>query len=331
MVDKKVSIFIPTGNRVASLQRVLYSLEEQSYRNFEVIIVDYKSRDDTKKITDIFRKSLSIVFVEQKEKGLALAANLALKQAKGGIFIRTDDDVKMSNGWLKSIVDTFRDSKVGGVSGPTVIPGPYKKNRDLFVYESKFKNGSWLWKQLGKIYYGWFMDGKPYSVGHWFGSGAFSLGSNYVSATKVPIQEIDNLEACNFAIRTNLLRQIGGFDTIYGGVGEYHEADAAWKVKRLGYKLLFNPDVALFHMPSQDGFFHDRPNSYSRMVNYIVFYLRYIKPTSIKKVLQFISYIIFLWCYYCLTGIKTKNLKQFGAIPGTFAGFIVYFKNPLTS
>ena len=326
-----VSIFVPTGNRAKSIKIVLDSLKKQTYKIFEVIVVDYKSTDNTQEVVKEFSRSLTIHFIQQNNKGLSNAANLALKHAKGEIFIRTDDDVEMSPQWLQAIVDTFTfHKKVGGVTGPTIIPSKYLKNRDLFIYENKFTHGNSIWRLLGTVYYNWFMEGKPFAVGRWFGSGAFSLGSNFKKSTQEPLQEVDNLEACNFAVATRLLKKIGGFDTLYAGVGEYHEADAAYKIKNSGYKLYFNPKAVLFHKPSRDGFFHERPNSYLRMINYVVFYMRFIKLNTFKKILQCTSYIIFLWCYYCLTGIKTKNLKQFGAIPGTLAGFIVYFKNPLT-
>jgi GT2 family glycosyltransferase len=327
MSSPRASIFIPTGNRANSLEKVLKSLAQQTFTHFEVIVVDYKSTDHTAKIIESFKNKLNIKVIHQTEKGLSKAANMALAKAKGGIFTRTDDDVKMSKGWMEAIVDTFKDKKVGGVTGPTIIPDEYRLNRDLFAYEQKFKEGSFLWRMFGRIYYDWFMESKPYDVSQWFGSGAFSLGSNFETSKKFPLHEITNLEACNFTVRTDLLRKVGGFDVIYGGVGEYHEADAAWKIKKLGYKLMFNPKAWLQHLPSQDGFFSDRPSSYSRMVNFVVFYLRHIQLDSLKKLLQFSSYILFLWSYYCMAGIQTRQMKQFGAIPGTFAGFFVYLKH----
>ena len=45
-----VSIFIPTGNRALSLDKTLQSLTKQAYKNFEVIVVDYKSSDNTEAV-----------------------------------------------------------------------------------------------------------------------------------------------------------------------------------------------------------------------------------------------------------------------------------------
>lgn len=318
-----VSIFVPTGNRALSLDKTLQSLTKQTYKNFEVIVVDYKSSDNTEAVIKKYSKKLRIKVLRQKTKGLAKAANQALKQARGKIFIRTDDDVIMSKGWLLAIFDTFSKNKdVGGVTGPTVIPVAFRKNRDLFIIEERFKKGNVFWKLIGHLYFGYFLEGQPRQVSHWFESGAFGLGSNFPEVKKEKPHEVTNLEACNFSVRTSLLKKVGGFDTFYSGVGEYHEPDAAFKIKKLGYKLVFNPKASLNHCPSTQGFFNDRPESFSRMVNFIVFYRRHIKLDSLRKFFHFIPYLLFLNSYYIYTAIKTKQLKQLGALPGTILGFI---------
>lgn len=322
-----VTVFIPTGNRAQSLARTLRSLKDQRYNRFEIIVVDYRSTDDTPQVVKKMSTKLTIRLIAQTEKGLAKAANLALTKAKGDIFIRTDDDVVMKPGWLEAIVQTFeQDSHIGGVTGPTIIPKAYRDNRDLFAYEDKFRHGAWYWRLIGYLYLNVFMEGRPYAVSEWFDSGAFGLGSNFESARREKVHEITNLEACNFSVRTKLLKQVGGFDEEYSGVGEYHEADAAWKIKKLGYKLMFQPKAELNHLPSQDGFFADRPASYPRMVNFIVFYLRHIKINTWRKLTRFFLYIAFQNCYYIYTAIITRHIAQLGAIPGTILGFVVYFQ-----
>lgn len=321
------TIFIPTGNRSKSLHIVLRSLTKQTYQNFEVIIVDYKSTDDTHTVIDSFRKKIRITLVHQKIKGLSKAANLALRKTKGVIFIRTDDDVLMEPGWLKAIHDLFESDKhIGGVTGPTVIPKQYKQFRDLFIVEQKFRKGGVFWRLMGRLYFNYFMEGTPRRVSHWFDSGAFGLGTNFEDSARQPLQEATNLEACNFSVRTALLKTVGGFDSAYTGVGEYHEADAALKIREWGYKLMFSPKVYLSHHPSQDGFFKERAESYGRMANFMLFYLRHIKPNTFRKASRFISYTVFLNCYYVFTAIKLRQLKQLGAATGTLGGIVRYFR-----
>lgn len=322
-----ISIFVPTGNRAASLRRVFESLSHQTYTNFEVIVVDYKSKDNTFKYIAQFESQFKIKVINQTQKGLAKAANLALNQAEGEIFIRTDDDVFLSSTWLEVIVDTFTDPKVGGVTGPTVVPDTLAGNRDLFAYENKLRSGSWWWRLVGNFYFGFIMEGQPRRVSHWFKSGAFGVGTNFKDSVREPLQEVNNLEACNWSVRTDLLKKIKGFDKSFLGVAEYHEADAAFKIKELGYKLVFNPKTILLHLPSQDGFFNDRPASYHRMINFIVFYLRHIKLNSADKLLRFASYILFQDLYYTYQFLIFRKIKLLGAWPASIMGFIKYYQS----
>ena len=323
-----ISIFIPTGSRAQSLQNTLRSLTSQTYRNFEVIVVDYKSMDGTHEVLKKFSRKLRIKLLHQTQKGLAKAANMALKIAKGEIFIRTDDDVIMDKGWLQAIVMRFKlDRTVGGVTGPTIIPASHKQYRDLFAYQSKFKKSSLLWRIIGVIYFQIILENDPYRVSHWFKSGAFSLGSNFPKAKKLKACEVDNLEACNLSVRTKILRSIGGFSERYGTIGDYHEADTAMRIKNSGYKLIFDPKASLQHLPSRDGFYNDRPGSYDRTRNFMIFYLTFIKPNTLDKFLRFSLYVLFMNAYYLYTVISLRQWKQLGAVPGTLAGVLEYTRN----
>lgn len=318
----KASVFIPTKNRCKALKRCLDSLLKQTYKNFEVVIVDDESTDGTKDLVNKFSKKLNINFIFQKKQGLVSAVNQGLKNSKGDIFIRTDDDVVMYPKWIEGIVEIFNSSdKVGGVTGPTIIPKESKEHRDLFKLQQKFQERNFLWKLLGKIYFNYFMEGKPRAVSKWFKSGAFSLGSNYEDCLKLdgPI-EVEHHEACNMAVRRDLLEKIGGFDEVYGGLGEYNEADVSFKIRKLGYKIIFNPKARVDHIPSREGFFKERPNSYSRILNFINFYFRHIKPNTLDKFVRFFSYLLFLNGFWVYKFITTKRISQLGCISGTIVG-----------
>lgn len=322
-----VSIFIPTGNRGRSLAKTLASLSKQTYKDFEVIVVDYRSTDNTHQVLAKYSKALRIRVINQEIKGLARASNIALSNAQAPLFIRTDDDIVADPTWIAQVIQTFADNKrVGGVTGPTVIPQSYIKNRDLFIFEKKMRSGSLFWRSIGSLYFQYFLEGNSRKVAHWFRSGAFSLGSNFAHSKKVPEQIVTNLEPCNFALRTHLARQSGGFDETYDGVGEYCEADLAFKIQALGYCLTYNPQASVQHCPSRDGFFNDRPDAASRMSNFMVFYLRHIKPDTIDKMARFLSYLLFLNLYYFSLAIRQKNARQLGSVRGTIRGIMRHYR-----
>jgi glycosyltransferase involved in cell wall biosynthesis len=322
MNKPEISVCIPTKNREKSIGKMLNTLTKQSYKNFEVLIIDGGSNDKTIKIVKSFRNKLKIR-IYYKRGGLIPQMNKGLKVARGEIFVRTDDDVLTTKNWLKTVKKVFEtDKKVGGVTGPTVIPKKFALSRDLFYFQRKLKRGGLLWKAISSFYYGYIMEGNPYRVSHWYKSGAFSLGNNYKSARRKNKKVVNNLEACNWSVRTKLLKKVGGFDPSYSGIGEYHEPDASFKIKNLGYKLIFHPKAEVNHCPSIEGFFNERPLSYPRMINYIIFYKRHIKVDSLDKLLRFSSYLIFQNLYYTYQAISKKQLGLLGCYPATIIGLI---------
>jgi glycosyltransferase involved in cell wall biosynthesis len=90
-----VSVIIPTYNGANKILNTLRALEEQSYSDFEVIVVIDGSTDDTAKIirSNTFKfHNLSII--EQENSGRAAVRNRGAKEAKGDILIFFDDDMR---------------------------------------------------------------------------------------------------------------------------------------------------------------------------------------------------------------------------------------------
>lgn len=84
-----VSIIIPTYNRAATISKAIDSALHQTYKNFEIIVVDDGSKDDT---SDILKKYDTITRIYQQNGGQASARNAGLKQAKGSLISSLDSD-----------------------------------------------------------------------------------------------------------------------------------------------------------------------------------------------------------------------------------------------
>ncbi|XQW85922.1 glycosyltransferase [Thalassotalea piscium] len=89
-----VSVYIPTKNRLDLLQRAIKSVEEQTYKNIEIVVVDDGSVDGTKswlKAQQVINSKLKIILLEQSI-GAPNARNKAIQTASGELITGLDDD-----------------------------------------------------------------------------------------------------------------------------------------------------------------------------------------------------------------------------------------------
>ena len=98
---RKVSVIVPVYNTQKELGRCLYSIQNQTYKNLEIICIDDGSTDGSEDIVDIFAKEdKRFTVVHQKNMGESGARNVGLKIATGDIIAFCDCD-----DWIES--DTY--------------------------------------------------------------------------------------------------------------------------------------------------------------------------------------------------------------------------------
>lgn len=141
-----VSVVIPTLNRYIYLKDVLRDLENQSYKNFEVIVVD--QTDDFK--VDFYQGwNLDLNYWFQEEKALWRARNEAIQSAKGDYILLYDDDSLVENDWIAEhlkALDFFDADLSSGVSISTVgaeVPKHYR----YFRWSDQLDTGNVLLKK----------------------------------------------------------------------------------------------------------------------------------------------------------------------------------------
>lgn len=114
--NPKVSVIIPTLNRYPYLKDVLLDLEQQDFKNFEVIVID-QSEPFQKEFYDEFK--LDIHLIHQEEKALWLARNTAIQKSKGEYILLFDDDSRVDADWITQhlkTLDFFNADLSSGVS-----------------------------------------------------------------------------------------------------------------------------------------------------------------------------------------------------------------------
>ncbi|MFX1442889.1 MAG: glycosyltransferase [Promethearchaeota archaeon] len=109
---KPVSIVIPIKNRGKFLPSLIKNLSDLNYPNYEIIIVDDSSTDNT---TDLLQQFAIKSILLKKSVGSAQARNIGIKQAKHDIIALTDSDCLVSKNWLKDLVPYLENyDAVGG-------------------------------------------------------------------------------------------------------------------------------------------------------------------------------------------------------------------------
>ena len=95
----KYSFIVPVYNTEKYLKRCLDSLVNQTYKNYEIIVVNDGSKDNSYKLIDDYKSRYkNIVLLNQENAGLSMARNNGVKKAKGEylIFVDSDDYVEKS-------------------------------------------------------------------------------------------------------------------------------------------------------------------------------------------------------------------------------------------
>jgi glycosyltransferase involved in cell wall biosynthesis len=115
----KVSVIVCSYNGAKTLDRCLESLKHVNYPDYEVILVDDGSKDNTQEIA---AKHSWVVNIKQVNKGLSVARNVGAQAAKGEIIAYTDSDCMADPDWLYYLVGTLISGDYAGVGGPNISP-----------------------------------------------------------------------------------------------------------------------------------------------------------------------------------------------------------------
>jgi GT2 family glycosyltransferase len=115
----KVSVVVCTYNGGRTLEQCLRSLLALDYPDYEVIVVDDGSTDDTPAILARFP---GVRAARQANGGLSAARNVGLRAAAGAVVAYTDSDCYADPDWLGLLVDQLERSGAAAVGGPNLSP-----------------------------------------------------------------------------------------------------------------------------------------------------------------------------------------------------------------
>lgn len=120
-IGVKISLIMATVGRVQEVKRVLESLRNQSFRNFELIVVNQNQDNRLDDLILQYSHYMIINHIKIKEHGLSLARNVGLHHATGDLVAFTDDDCWYFHDTFQKVVEKFsKDSSLDGLTGVPV-------------------------------------------------------------------------------------------------------------------------------------------------------------------------------------------------------------------
>ena len=116
----KVSVIVASFNAERTLRACLDSLANLRYPDYEIILVDDGSTDDTAQLA---RKQPKVRYLRHpRNLGLSAARNTGVAVAAGEIVAFTDADCRADEDWLYYLVGSLLDSEFAGMGGPNLLP-----------------------------------------------------------------------------------------------------------------------------------------------------------------------------------------------------------------
>ena len=227
-----VSIIIPNWNGAAHLPTCLNALRAQTLRDFEVIVADNASTDDSLSLLARDYPEVRVIRLD-RNLGFTGACNAGLRAARGDYLILLNNDTEAAPGWLAEVAAAFERHPEAGIVASKML---------LFDRRDVLHTAGDIFKT----------DGTPGNRGVWQEDrGQFTEG--YVFSAN----------GGSAAYRRMMLDQIGLLDDDFYFSCE--DVDLAWRAQLTGWKAVYTPRAAVYHKLSASGggvtaSFHDGRN-----------------------------------------------------------------------
>lgn len=112
------SVVIPVFNRPEELHEVLSSLVSQSFKDFEVIVIDDGSTISSRSVIERFPNNLTLTYLTLPNQGQGFARNDGMKAAKGSFFVILDSDVCLPLTYLEVLKKAIHERNLDAFGGP---------------------------------------------------------------------------------------------------------------------------------------------------------------------------------------------------------------------
>jgi succinoglycan biosynthesis protein ExoA len=204
--EELVTVVIPARNEERSIRDCVASIQQQTYRNLQIIVVDGDSDDDTAAVVkDIANADPRVELLVNPQKVIPVSLNLAVAQARGPWLVRVDAHATVPPDYVARAVGHLATGQWGGVGGRKDGVGRTPAGRAIAA-----------------------------AMGSRFGVG----GSTYHHGTTV--RTVEHIPFGAYPL--SVIRELGGWDEKLR-VNQDFEFD--YRVRAAGHELLFDPELRI--------------------------------------------------------------------------------------
>jgi GT2 family glycosyltransferase len=281
----KVSILIVTFNSESVIEECLNSLFKTDYDDFEIIIYDNGSLDETCKIIERFKGKNIRLIRDNYNRGFGFALNRLVEMAEGEIVASLNPDTLVDRFWIKNAVRHFAKDDVGMVS-PRIL---FKDNADIID------------SAVHLIY----PDGLNRGRGH----------NRRITEEYLRVDEAAFPSGSAGFYKRDIYIRLGGIDESLFLFGD--DTDIGIKFQLAGYRCIYEPESIVYHSYSHSVGGYSDIKAYFVERNRLQILLKYFPARLIAKSLYYTIKRIFFHNLSAISGrgstaryLKDKSILQ---------------------
>jgi len=213
-------VAIPNWNGARFLKPCLDSLRAQTFRDFETVIVDNGSTDDSRRILEQDYPEVRVVAWDTN-RGVAAAFNEGVRQCRGELLALLNNDMELDERWLEAMHDALTADETAGAAACKI----------LFIDRRTINSAGDYYRR----------DGVPGNRGvHEEDQGQYDR-QDYVFGASGGAS----------LFRRRLFDEIGLFDDSL--ISYLEDVDWAWRMQLAGYRCIYVPNAVVYHWGSATG------------------------------------------------------------------------------
>lgn len=264
MTKNEVSVIIPNWNGENLLPNCLKSLHKQTFTNFEVIVADNGSTDNSVLFINKNYPKVKLICLD-KNYGFSIAVNKAVEKINSDYFVLLNNDTEVDKNWLKYLVETIKNHKEVAAAASMILN---YNNRNIIDNAGDAIN----------------IVGQP----HPREKGSFINKSNSKA------QYIMGVTGGASIYQRNIFLKLGKFDPDY--FFYFEDVDFALRAQLAGYKFYFQPKAIVYHHSAKSAVKLGKYVEYLRYRNTIYLVVKNFPAAILLKRFRFIK-ITLVWLH----------------------------------